>query len=666
MTVLRSGSASDVGRVRSANEDRLLDSGALFAVADGMGGHAGGEVAAALAIDTLQRGFASEPTARGLVDAVRRANLAVWERSHRDAEVRGMGTTLTVAALVPAETGDRLVVANVGDSRAYRYAAGRLMQMTTDHSVAEELVARGELSETEAAVHPHRHILTRALGVAPEVDVDAWELWPAEGERFVLCSDGLTNELTEDRIATVLDELRDPQSAAEALVGLANEHGGSDNVTVVVLDVVVADPPPASNEPGSAGAVGTVARAAAAGAVTGAGAAAAEVVASTPAGPASGPPVPADPGVADPGVADPGVADPGVADPGVGGAEDQEVAEGPDTPPARGRGRRGGTGAGRGSRPAPGSPAPGLRDASGVASAVVGSGPPAASGLSAGTDGSSAGATPATEPFAAGSAGAPTSGSRAADRVTTVTSRTVTVARPAGIDTAMRQPRGADPTGGAIPEGQAEPDSPETMARHVATALTEVMGRRTPPRRELGAMYHRTPRRRLTFRVVLFVLLVAAVAAGAGAVVHAYAEDAWYVRFDGGRVAIYQGRPGGFFGFHPHVVRVTSLTAGDVLSFRVAQLRAGEPESTLQAADRFVRNLRSEFCAVQPAAPSCPSASGSTGSSGTGASTGSSSTGSGAGPPTSSGLPAVVPSGAGSPFASPYAAAGGPTMAKEV
>lgn len=243
MTVVRSGSATDVGRVRTVNEDRVLESLTLFAVADGMGGHAGGEVAARTAIESLQAGFARNPTTDGLLEAVREANRAVWERSLRDAQVRGMGTTLTAAALVGGNGQDRLALVNVGDSRAYRFRRGELVQLTTDHSVAEELVTRGELTAAEAAVHPHRHILTRALGVGPEVEVDAWEVLPAQGDRFLLCSDGLTNEVAPERIASVLASTPDPRQAAEVLVRTANEHGGSDNITVVVVDVVVADAP---------------------------------------------------------------------------------------------------------------------------------------------------------------------------------------------------------------------------------------------------------------------------------------------------------------------------------------------------------------------------------------------------------------------------------------
>jgi protein phosphatase len=241
--------------VRAVNEDLALESLTLFAVADGMGGHAGGEVAARTAIDALRAEFARKPSIDGLIDAVHEANRAVWDRGHAEPELRGMGTTLTAAALVATEEGDRLVLANVGDSRAYRFHDTGLDQLTTDHSVAEELVARGELSEAEAAVHPHRHILTRALGVGPDIDVDVWKVVPEEGDRYLLCSDGLTNEVGTDKITRVLSDARDPQGAAETLVGLANEAGGSDNVTVVVLDVVVGEQADAGQDDGAGTAV---------------------------------------------------------------------------------------------------------------------------------------------------------------------------------------------------------------------------------------------------------------------------------------------------------------------------------------------------------------------------------------------------------------------------
>src|SRR5579883_2943473 len=155
MTLLRSGSATDTGLVRSVNQDLAVEFPNLFAVADGMGGHAGGEIAARLAVDTLVAAFGRQPTGAGLSDAVVEANAVVWEHSLEHPELRGMGTTL----------------ADVGDSRVYRFHDGELSQITTDHSLAEEMVRSGELTSAEAAVHPHRHILTRVLGVAADVSV---------------------------------------------------------------------------------------------------------------------------------------------------------------------------------------------------------------------------------------------------------------------------------------------------------------------------------------------------------------------------------------------------------------------------------------------------------------------------------------------------------------
>ena len=241
MTVLRSGSATDVGRVRTVNEDSALDTMTLFAVADGMGGHAGGEVASQTAIEAFQREFRRQPTVDGLAAAVLQANRSVWERSLEDPELRGMGTTLTAAALVATDEGDQLALANVGDSRSYVLRDGELTQLSHDHSVAEELVDRGELSEAEAAIHPHRHILTRALGVSSDVDVDVWQMTPTAGDRYLLCSDGLTNEVPEARIAKILATTADPQEAADTLVRMANDNGGNDNITVVVLDVLVGE-----------------------------------------------------------------------------------------------------------------------------------------------------------------------------------------------------------------------------------------------------------------------------------------------------------------------------------------------------------------------------------------------------------------------------------------
>jgi PPM family protein phosphatase len=242
VTSLRSGSATDIGRVRTSNQDVALEGPDLYAVADGMGGHAGGEVAARLAVDTLRSSFQRQPSVEGLRRAVAEANRAVWRQSQTESGLRGMGTTLTATALVRDAQGRPVIaLANVGDSRAYVYSNGQAVQVTADHSLAEEKVRHGEMTEAEAAVHPHRHILTRALGVASDVDVDLWELSLQHGDRILLCSDGLTNEIADERISETLDTVDDPREAARTLVRAAVEHGGNDNVTVVVLDVIADD-----------------------------------------------------------------------------------------------------------------------------------------------------------------------------------------------------------------------------------------------------------------------------------------------------------------------------------------------------------------------------------------------------------------------------------------
>ncbi len=256
MTIVRSGSATDTGLVRSVNQDLAFEGSNLFAVADGMGGHAGGEVASRMAIETLSLAFSRQPTPDGLTEAVREANDAVWIHSQNSPDLRGMGTTLTAMALVREDDVDVLLLVNVGDSRAYRLHDGALLQLTQDHSLAEEMVRNGEMTSAEAAVHPHRHILTRALGVAPEVEVDVWRLPPARGDRYLLCSDGLTNELEGRQIRQVLSTVLHPQEASNLLVQAARTHGGSDNITVVVVDVVMGEKTGADGVAAAAAVVG--------------------------------------------------------------------------------------------------------------------------------------------------------------------------------------------------------------------------------------------------------------------------------------------------------------------------------------------------------------------------------------------------------------------------
>ena len=237
MTTLKAGAATDVGRVRQINEDRFLSEDGLWVVADGVGGHQAGEVAAQTAVETVAKEFRDRTTA-GLVDAIQAANEAVWRLAQTTSEKRGMGTTITAMALVREDGEELLALANVGDSRNYRLQDGELLQLTDDHSLVEEMVREGKLTREEASVHPQRSIITRALGMEPEIQVDWWELIPYRGDRLLLCSDGLTNELSDDRIAATLRQVADPQEAARDLVRQARAEGGGDNITVVVVDVV--------------------------------------------------------------------------------------------------------------------------------------------------------------------------------------------------------------------------------------------------------------------------------------------------------------------------------------------------------------------------------------------------------------------------------------------
>jgi protein phosphatase len=244
---IRVGAATDIGQVREGNEDSFLVQDPLFAVADGMGGHRGGEVASTLALATIRRLLAAREGSLG--DRVQEANRAVFERSQADREVAGMGTTLTAAEL----DGGRLRLAHVGDSRAYLFRDGRLRLLTEDHTLVHRMVLEGEITESEAESHPHRSILTRALGVDGAVEVDEDSLELHAGDRLLLCTDGLTGMVADEDIETTLGEVPDPQEAVERLVGAANRAGGVDNITAVILDVTE-DGAAADETTGAAGA----------------------------------------------------------------------------------------------------------------------------------------------------------------------------------------------------------------------------------------------------------------------------------------------------------------------------------------------------------------------------------------------------------------------------
>lgn len=238
-TALRWGGATHVGRVRTLNEDHFVarPDENLWVVADGMGGHNGGEIASEIASETVGRAFVHR-SIDGLIEAVETANAAVYNAGVEDPQLTGMGTTVVALAVVDHESTEVLAIANVGDSRCYRYADGELDQITTDHSLVAEMVREGSLSPEEAAVHPQRNIVTRVLGVHDDVPVDVFAVDPYPGDRYVLCSDGLFNEVPERGIASVLRTIADPNEAAAELVHLAVDGGGRDNITVVVVDVV--------------------------------------------------------------------------------------------------------------------------------------------------------------------------------------------------------------------------------------------------------------------------------------------------------------------------------------------------------------------------------------------------------------------------------------------
>ena len=227
-----------MGRLRRENQDRYHADGSLFAVADGLGGYSGGATAAALAVETLA-GREPVGSLAELTALVGSANTAIFEAARRDPRLREMSTTLCVLADIGDSAGSpRLVACNVGDSRLYALTAGRLARLTVDHTISENLLRDGLISAAAAADHADRHTLTRAVGYESRVYVDGWELAPAGGTRFLICSDGLTNEVDDADIAQVLRSVEDPAAAAGSLVERAvRPPRGRDNATVVVVDV---------------------------------------------------------------------------------------------------------------------------------------------------------------------------------------------------------------------------------------------------------------------------------------------------------------------------------------------------------------------------------------------------------------------------------------------
>jgi serine/threonine protein phosphatase PrpC len=547
MTVLRAAAETHTGYVRSTNQDLALVSGDLVAVADGMGGHLGGEVAARTAIEELLESYLRERTADGLVSAARRANRAVWRKSRVDRKLHGMGTTLTAAALVDGaavsdggnaeagalegagalggagageggELGDgagrgaRLILVNVGDSRAYVLdrSSHRLRQLTDDHSVVEEMVRQGELTPEEASVHPHRHVLTRALGIEPEVALDVWDLEAQAGSRFLLCSDGLTNEVSDEEIADVLAAAADPEQAVRELVGRALGHGGMDNVTVVVADVVEGDAdmaiapelvPPRPPRP-EAPVMGTP-----------------ELTEAVPISPPAPLPAPAPSGA-----------------PPVSSPEDRSA--GPDT---------GATAA----------MAFGAADLASVSETQT-----------------LAEALPVEKP-------------RRKNRSMTVRAAPTPPAIDGVIDAGglVRSGPGTGTSGvGAVQAPRREVGAPadELGGSHA----TVVLVRR---RRERA-----TRDRIVTVRVALFVLLLAGLLGGTVGVIIWYDQTSYFIGLHGDSVAIYEGRPDGMLWFKPQLIETSAVKTSDLLPSTIATLRGGITESSLAAAENVTNRLKGE------------------------------------------------------------------------
>jgi PPM family protein phosphatase len=231
------GAATSVGRVRQVNEDSYLAVPPLFVVADGMGGHGSGDLASRIAIEDMRAIVALRPLfAEAVLTALEHANRHIIERD----EASRMGTTATGLAALETAGGDHLMVFNIGDSRVYRLSGGRLEQLTVDHSEVQELVLAGVITKEQARTHPRRNVVTRALGSDAGLMPDHWLLPAISGDRYLICSDGLFSELPDEVIQSLL-AAGAPQQAADALVSAANNAGGRDNVTVVVVDIEADD-----------------------------------------------------------------------------------------------------------------------------------------------------------------------------------------------------------------------------------------------------------------------------------------------------------------------------------------------------------------------------------------------------------------------------------------
>lgn len=241
MLEVTSGYRSDVGSVRALNEDAVLNGRHIWAVADGMGGHAAGDVASAIVIDVLAELDSRSPLRpQDLGAAIAHANARILQHAAHSPESWGLGTTVAGVALVQVAGADHWAIFHIGDSRVYRCQGGQLARATVDHSETEELVMEGQITEEQARTHANRNVITRSVGTNPAPTLDLWMLPMTPGERFLICSDGLTSEVADGDIAAVVLGPADPTAAAHHLTELALAAGGRDNISVIVVDVAPA------------------------------------------------------------------------------------------------------------------------------------------------------------------------------------------------------------------------------------------------------------------------------------------------------------------------------------------------------------------------------------------------------------------------------------------
>jgi protein phosphatase len=227
------GAKTDIGKTREQNEDTYGYRDNLFVIADGMGGHKAGEIASAIAVEIVLASEVSSDPELSLHEAVLNANNAILNEMAKNEDFFGMGTTIAILFL----TKDKAYVSHVGDSRIYKLSEGNLTQLTDDHSFVAELIKNGSITEEEAKIHPQRNVLTRALGTPGKLEFEVNSFPVITGDKFLLCSDGLTGMVTENIMKEILESKEESQKIVDKLVQKANDNGGTDNITVIVIEV---------------------------------------------------------------------------------------------------------------------------------------------------------------------------------------------------------------------------------------------------------------------------------------------------------------------------------------------------------------------------------------------------------------------------------------------